>query len=88
MPVPLLMTIAPKSGAQPCVRRGATRGFRRVKRPQESADRTTRTAMVKGIGVCRKMMSTEETAPRRMSVTRSPRQEAMGGAMLSASDYE
>lgn len=87
MPVPLLMTIAPKSGAQPCVRSGATRGFRRVNIPQESAERTTRMATVNGMGVCRKMIRTEETAPRSMSVTRSPRQEAMGGAMLSTKEF-
>jgi hypothetical protein len=40
-------------------------------------------ARMKGNGVWMKLMRMAETAPRRQSVTRSPRQEATGGAMLS-----
>lgn len=38
---------------------------------------------MKGMGVCRKGMRSVETRPMRQRVTRSPRQEAIAGAMLS-----
>ena len=38
---------------------------------------------MKGIGVCKRGMRRLDSTPMRMRVTRSPRQEATGGAMLS-----
>lgn len=45
---------------------------------------TTTMAIMKGSGVWRKGIRSEEMRPMRLSVTRSPRQEAIAGAMLSA----
>lgn len=49
------------------------------------AIRTTKAAVKNGNGVWRKGIITVETNPMRVRVTRSPRQEATGGAMLSGS---
>ena len=83
MPVPQLMTMAPNNGDQPCVIRSFTNGFRCVKTAQEKVDSITRKARMNGTSVLIKLMRAAETAPKRKSVTRSPRQAAMGGAMLS-----
>lgn len=40
-------------------------------------------ASINGTGVCRKGIRIVDTTPRRTSVTKSPRQEAIGGAILS-----
>lgn len=77
------MTMAPNRGDQPCPIRSFTKGFRRVQTAQKIDERTTRKAMMRGAGVLTKLMRAAETAPRRQSVTRSPKQEAIGGAILS-----
>lgn len=46
-------------------------------------DNITRIARKKGMGVLTKLMRAAETIPKRQRVTRSPRQDAIGGAMLS-----
>jgi hypothetical protein len=83
IPVPLLMTIAPNRGVHPCVRRGRTWVLRSVNAKHTAPTPMTRTPRMKGMGVCRRGMRRLERMPMRMRVTRSPRQEATGGAMLS-----
>lgn len=83
IPVALLITIAPNSGLHPCFRRSFTNGFLRVQTAQVIEDSITRIARKKGMGVLTKLMRAAETTPTRQRVTRSPRQDAMGGAMLS-----
>ena len=51
--------------------------------PQEMENITIRMARMKGNGVRMKLMKIADTAPRRQRVTRSPRQDATGGAILS-----
>ena len=83
MPVPLLIIIAPNRGVHPCVRRGRTCGLRSVNAKHATPIPTTSTPIIKGMGVCKKGMRRLDSIPMRMRVTRSPRQEATGGAMLS-----
>lgn len=83
IPVALLITIAPNSGLHPCVKRSLTNGFLRVQTAQVIEDKITRMARKKGMGVLTKLMRAAETIPKRQRVTRSPRQDAIGGAMLS-----
>jgi len=47
---------------------------------------TTMTLITNGSGVWRNGMRSVETRPTRQRVTRSPRQEAIAGAMLSTSE--
>ena len=83
MPVPLLIIIAPNRGVHPCVRRSRTCGLRSVNAKHATPIPTTSTPRMKGMGVCKKGMRRLDSIPMRMRVTRSPRQEATGGAMLS-----
>jgi hypothetical protein len=76
--------MAPNNGDQPCLIRSFTKGFRCVKTAQNKDDSITRRTRIKGTGVLTKLMRAAETAPTKQSVTRSPRQAAIGGAMLSA----
>lgn len=82
-PVPLLMIMAPNSGDHPCARRCLTKGLRRVEKPQEMAESTTMTMTMKGSEVLTKTIKIAETNASSDSVTRSPRQLATGGAILS-----
>jgi len=54
-----------------------------VTRVQKADESNTRRVRTNGIGVLTKLMRAAETAPKRQSVTRSPRQAAIGGAILS-----
>lgn len=83
IPVPQLMTMAPKSGVQHCNRRGDTCGFRRVKYKQVTAALVTSMKIMNGMGVFKNGIRIFETMLRRKSAVRSPRHEAMGGAILS-----
>lgn len=83
MPVPLLITMAPKSGNQPCVRRGLTWLLLIVKTKQALAETRTTAARIKGMGVLITRIRTDDIMPMKHKVTRSPRQDATGGAMLS-----
>jgi hypothetical protein len=77
------MTIAPNSGDQPCLIKSLTNEFRRVKAVQDNDDNITRMPRMNGNGVLTKLIRAAETTPTRQRVIRSPRQAAMGGAMLS-----
>lgn len=83
MPVPLLMTMAPKSGVQPCDMRSLTKLFPRTTTAHATAEDMTSIAMIRGNAVLIQFINTELMAPRRDKVTRSPRKDATGGAMLS-----
>ena len=83
MPVALLMIMAPNSGDQPSFRRSFTKGFRCVKRVQKQDDSIMRRRRMSGTGVLMKLMRAAAAAPKTQSVTRSPRQAAIGGAILS-----
>jgi len=83
MPVALLMIMAPNNGDQPCLIRSFTKGFRCVMRAHEKDDNMTSRTRMNGNGVFTRLMRAAETTPTRQSVTRSPRQAAIGGAMLS-----
>ena len=52
-------------------------------KPQATAESVTKTTAMSGIGVSIKMIKKEETTPSSKRVTRSPRQAAIGGAILS-----
>lgn len=84
MPVPLLMTIAPIRGLQPWVSRPLTCAFLLANMQQKIANRTRKTKITEGTGVCRTPMKRLDVSPRRRRVTRSPRHAAIGGAILSA----
>jgi hypothetical protein len=43
-----------------------------------------RVAQMRGMGVLTTLISMEEMTPRRLSVTKSPRHDAIGGAILSS----
>ena len=83
IPVALLITIAPNSGLHPCNKRSFTNEFLRVQIAQVIEDSITRMARKKGMRVLTKLMRAAETTPTKQRVTRSPRQDAIGGAMLS-----
>lgn len=86
IPVPLLITIAPKSGLHPCQIKCLTSGFRRAMVPHTPMETTTimTIRMIKRIGGEENNgRSRVELMPRSVRVTRSPRQDAIGGAMLS-----
>ena len=53
--------------------------------PHAMEERAIKMVRIIGIGVPINFIRTMETSPRRHNVTRSPRQEATGGAMLSVS---
>ena len=86
----VLMAMAPKRGDHPCVSRGRTCGLRRVKRREAVALQTMRMASIKGTGVLITLMRRAEVRPTKQRVMRSPRHEAIGGAMLSVgmNEYE
>ena len=86
-PATELITMAPKRGDQPCDRRPATCGLRREKYRETIAILVTSVRITNGTGVFKNGMRAFETRPRRKRVTRSPRQEAIGGAMLSLVSY-
>jgi len=85
MPVPLLIAIAPNRGDQPSLMSGRTCGLFNVYIKQLMAMHTTKAATMKGMGVRIKGISNVDTVPTRSRVTKSPRQEAIAGAILSGS---
>jgi len=81
--VPQLITIAPNNGDQPSFIKCFTAGFRRVNVAHVKADSTTRILRIRGTGVSMTRIKRDETRPTKERVTRSPKQLATGGAMLS-----
>lgn len=88
IPVQLLITMAPNSGDQPSVTSSLTCSFRRVRKKHVVATPTTKSPTIKGSGVCMKPISPVEVAPISSRVTRSPKHDATGGAILSGSVSE
>ena len=84
IPVAVLITIAPNKGVQPCVINGLTYSLRWTITAQATAVSTKRINRTSGTGVSTKLTSKDDTRPKRHKVMRSPRQAAMGGAILSA----
>ena len=85
MPVPLLIIIAIKRGDQPSFNNGLTCSFLNVYIKQVNARQTTSAPTIKGIGVRMKGTRRVETVPKRTSVNKSPKQDAIAGAILSGS---
>jgi len=85
MPVATSITIAPNSGDHPSSNKCRTRGFRRVNVAHVMALRMTTKPTTEGIGVLIIGMSRVDTKPMKLRVMRSPKQEAIGGAILSGS---
>lgn len=83
IPVAVLTIIAPNNGVQPCFRRSLTKLFRRTKWTQKQVETTRKMQSTRGNGVLTKSISSVEIRPRRQRVMRSPKHEAIGGAMLS-----
>lgn len=80
------MIIATNNGVHPCHKRSRTCPFRLVESPNAAAERTTMRQTIAGTGVCMKGNNAVAMNPRTIRVTKSPRQEATGGAMLSVVD--
>jgi len=85
IPVALLMTIAPNSGVQPCHIRCLTTLLPRTIKAHKVAEHIRNNTMIRGHRVLTKLIKIEEIVPSKHNVTRSPRQDAIGGAMLSGS---
>lgn len=83
IPVAVLMIIAPNNGVHPCEISPRTYGFLRTYSAHPKEDIMRRTQKTRGRGVLTKPMRNVETSPRRQRVMRSPKQAAMGGAILS-----
>ena len=83
MSVPLLIIIAPNRGVHPCVRKSRTCALRIVNAKHATPIPTTSTQRMKGMGAYKKGMRRLDSTPMRMRVTRSSRQEATGGTILS-----
>jgi hypothetical protein len=88
MPAPLLMAIAAKRGTQPSLSNCFTWAFLMVEySAYEKADTSKMITMEDG-GMSRfdrvDDVKTEDMNARRVNVMRSPREEAIGGAILSA----
>jgi hypothetical protein len=77
------MTIAPSNGVQPSLRSGLTCSFFVTKVAQKVAKRMTIAMTTKGAAVPIPRMRRVDIAASIDMVTRSPKQEAIGGAMLS-----
>ena len=83
IPVALLITMAPNRGGQPCHMRSLTSLLRLTKKVHQIADKTRNNTSTSGNGVLTKLIKAEETVPSKDSVTKSPRHDATGGAILS-----
>lgn len=83
IPVPLLMIMAPKRGVQPCHIKSLTTLLPRTMTAHVTAEHMSSMARMRGNTVLTQLMRMEHMVPRKESVTRSPRKDATGGAILS-----
>jgi hypothetical protein len=83
MPLAQEIAIAPKSGIQPWKSKSWTLLLRLTRRTHIVAEIIVSIQQMRGMGVLMTRMRIEEMAPRRLSVRRSPRPDAIGGAILS-----